>query len=114
MAVASGLPDLPRWYNMRYTFEDGTLTSDANFYNDQMNQTLSKVINNGIVMPSATTAQLTLCRDDVTIPVGTVWFCTDLAPNGKLVVKTLQAIINPFPAPLTPGAIEQVTSTAFL
>lgn len=107
MATNAGLPLLPVWYDMSYTNDDGSLTTDAIFYNDQMNQTLRKIINSGLVMPSATTAELTLCRDDVTIPVGTVWFSTTL---GKLAVKTVQAIVDP----ATPGVIEQITSTPYL
>lgn len=109
--VQSGLPNIPTWYTMRYTMEDGTLTSDANLYNDELNQVLTQIVNNGIVMPAITTALITLCRDDITIPVGTVWFNTDRA---KLQVKTLQAIVNAFPTPVTPGTIEEITSTFFV
>jgi hypothetical protein len=101
------IPSLPPFFNMAYTDEKGQLTVNAQLYNDLTYQILSQVVeyfNTGLQLPRKTTAEITVYRDDQNIPIGTLWYNTDI---NKLQFKSLQAIIMP----PTPGAIETVTST---
>lgn len=82
------VPSLPPFYDMPYVNENGTLTSDAQFYNDQMFQTLDIVVeffNEGVQIAQKTTAQITTLGSDTTVPLGTIWYDTDI---NKLKVKT--------------------------
>ena len=99
---------LPPWFNMVYTDKEGNLTPNSLLYNDEMWQSLTVLVDtfndqftNGLQLPQKTTAQIAALQDDLTVPVGTTWFDTDLA---VVKVKTVQAII----APPTPGVIRTV------
>ncbi|GKS62452.1 hypothetical protein YTPLAS21_19100 [Candidatus Nitrosocosmicus sp.] len=95
------LSNLPPFYNMRYTDSNGNLLPEALNYNDQMFQTLDQMVNqvnNGWQLPLKSTTQITVYRDDDTVPVGTIWFNTSI---GKIQVKTALG---------SPGTIETVTS----
>jgi len=88
------LPDLPVFFDMKYVDKDGNLTPDASLYNDNLWQTLNELvrqINNGLQLPQATTSQITSYGADTTVPVGTIWFDTDIA---KLKVKTAASTIE--------------------
>ena len=92
---------LPPFYDMNYTDEKGDLTTEALLYNDQTFQSLNQVVNqanNGWQVSNKTTAEITVYRDDDTVPVGTIWVNTSLA---KLQVKTALG---------SPGTIETITS----
>lgn len=91
------IPNLPAFYNMRYTDKDGNMTGESQFYNDQMFQTLNAIVNqfnNGVQFPNKTTAEITALEPDS--PNGTTWFNTSIA---KLQVKTAA------------GTIETITSS---
>lgn len=93
------LDDLPNFLQVNYTDKDGNLTPNALMYNDQLFRFLLSVVNsfqNGLTMPSKTTAQITAYGADTSVPFGTVWFNTD---TSKLNVKTAA------------GTIEKITST---
>lgn len=95
------VPSLPPFYDMPYTDEKGMLSSSAHLYNDQLWQSLNAVVNffnNGIQFPQKTTAEITVYRDDDTVPTGTTWYNTNL---NKLQVKTALG---------SPGTIETVQS----
>jgi hypothetical protein len=109
--------ELPAFYDMPYTTKDGDLTSESHLYNDQMFQTLNDVVNainalvsslkqadgtlkiNGLNPPSYTTAEIAAIAADTDnpVPVGTIWFDTDL--------KKLKVLVNK-----TPVTIETITS----
>lgn len=97
----------PIFIDMQYVeTKDGSLTANSLLYNDELNQSLRQVtdqMNDGLQMPNATTAQIVIYRDDISVPIGTMWFNTNLA---KLQVKTLQFD----PLGPTPGVIETITS----
>lgn len=114
------LPNLPPFIDMIYTDKEGKLTPNALLYNDEMNNTLrvlleqfnelvmtsfasNDFVNKGLLIPNATTAEITAYRDDLQVPVGATWFNTNLA---KLQVKTVQAIV----LPPTAGVIETIQS----
>ncbi len=93
------IPNLPPFFNMIYTKEDGSLTTNAQLYNDLMFQILNQLIvmiNNGLQLPNKTTAEITAYGLDTTIPIGTLWYNTSL---NKLQFKT------------GTGTVETVTST---
>jgi|SRR6185503_3538302 len=100
------IPNLPAFYDMKYTDDKGNLTSDAHLYNDEMFQTLDMAVfllnsivsslvntangtieNLGVKFPNYTTAEIATLAADAEI--GTVWFDTDLA---KLKVKTADPV----------------------
>lgn len=91
------IPSLPPFYKMNVSEKKGEMTTEYQLYNDQLWQSLNTVINyfqNGVVMPSKTTAEITALEPKSAI--GTVWFNTTLA---KLQVKTAS------------GTIETITSS---
>lgn len=93
------IPDLPPFFNMIYTKDNGELTPNAQLYNDLMYQVLNQLIvmiNNGLQLPNKTTAEITAYLNDTTIPIGTIWYNTSL---NKLQFKT------------GTGTFETVTST---
>lgn len=102
------IPNLPPFFNMNYTDKEGNLTPNSLLYNDLMWQILNSLVrafndnftNIGLMVPNKTTAEITVLRDDVTVPVGTIWFNTNLA---KLQVKTVAGVGS--------GTIETITST---
>lgn len=101
------LPNLPPFFNMIYTKDNGELTPNAQLYNDLMYQVLNQLIemmNNGLQLPNKTTAEITVYRDDFNVPIGTIWYNTSL---NKLQFKTSMGTI----IPPVPGTIETVTST---
>lgn len=102
--MAKTIQNLPPFFDFVYTNKDGSLTPNAKLFNDLTFQYLNQNFSFGMQIPNKTTAQITVFRDDLNIPVGTMWFDTDVA---KLKVKTVQAILSP----PTPGTIEEITST---
>ncbi len=90
---------MPTFYDMPYTEDDGSLTSESLFYNDQLFQVINDIVNqlnDGLQISQKTTDQITAFGADVDVPDGTIWFNTDSA---KLQVKTAS------------GTIETITST---
>jgi len=103
------IPNLPVFFDMKYTNEDGQLTPDAFLFNDNMWQSLNNAIfilnsivassisanntvtNNGLIAPSKTTAQITALGADTAIPLGAIYFDTDVA---KLKVKVAASSIE--------------------
>lgn len=82
------VPSLPPFYDMPYTDMDGYLTGDAQLYNDQMFQSLDIVVeffNEGLQVPQKTTAEITAYGADSSVPLGTIWYDTNI---NKLKVKT--------------------------
>ena len=82
------VPSLPPFYEMLFTDPDGYLTSDALYYMDQSFQTLNEVVeffNEGVQVAQKTTAQITTLGGDTSVPLGTIWYDTDI---NKLKVKT--------------------------
>jgi hypothetical protein len=93
------IPSLPPFFNMRYTDENGDLTVNAQLYNDLTYQVLTQVVdyfNTGLQLPRKTTAEITVYLNDINIPLGTLWFNTDLV---KLQFKS------------APATVQTVTST---
>lgn len=103
------IDELPVFFDMVYTKEDGRLAPDGYLYNDQTFQTLNQMlflinsivlstssttneitmINNGLIAPSKTTAEITAIEPDA--PDGTIWFNTNLT---KLQVKTASGVVE--------------------
>lgn len=104
------IPNLPAFFDMYYTKEDGRLTPDGYLYNDQMFQALNlalilinsvitsvientggntTIVNNGIKFPPFTTAEIVALEPDA--DNGTVWFNTTLK---KLQLKTDTGVIE--------------------
>ncbi len=107
------VPNLPPFFNMKWTEENGELTTSALLYNDQLWQALNLAVqilnqstNQGMQTPWITTLQIQDARNDLNVPVGTMWFNTD---QKKLQFKSLQYD----PSGPTNGKIEQITSTLF-
>ncbi len=91
--------NLPPFFNMIYTNKDGSLTPNSQLYNDLVNQVISAIVNNfnnGMQLPSKTTAEITTYAADTSVPNGTLWFNTDI---GLLQFKD------------GPGTLQTVTST---
>ena len=123
------LSNIPPFFDMIYTDKEGNLTPNSLLFNDETNKALRYLItafnelvitsfsnttglytNKGLMVPNATTAEVTVYQDDLDVPVGTMWFTTDLAPNPKLQVKTVQAVYDINGVLVTPGVIETITS----
>jgi hypothetical protein len=103
------IPNLPVFFDMKYTEESGKLTSDAFLHNDNMWQSLNNAVfllnsivastidaNNNITndiffFPKKTTAEITAFGNDLSISVGAAWFDTD---DAKLKVKTAAGMIK--------------------
>ena len=91
------ISNAPLFFNMNYTEANGNLTPNAHLYNDELNQVIQQIVeqlNNGIQVPQKTTAEITAYGADAQVPVGTIWFATDLLPFPKLQVKTAAATIE--------------------
>lgn len=91
--------NFPPFYNMLYTEKDGSLTDEALLYNDQLNQSLQQVgfyFNYGLAPPQKTTGEIDVLKANTDVPLGAIWFNTDLA---KLQVK------------VSAGTVETITST---
>jgi|SRR5579872_2226335 len=91
---------LPPFFDFVYTNKDGSLTPNAKLYNDLTFQYLNQNFTFGMQIPNQTTAQINVYKNDINIPVGTIWFNTNLS---KLQVKTV--------AGMGSGTIETITST---
>lgn len=92
--MADVIENLPPFYNMPYTDNEGKLTTEAEIFNDQAFQTLNALIdkvNNGWTFPSKTNTEITAYGADTAVPVGTVWFSTT---DSKLKVKTAASTIE--------------------
>jgi hypothetical protein len=97
------IPDLPVFFDMRYSDDSGKLTSDAFLYNDNLWQSLNlaifllnsivlstvnadgSIVNDGLVFPSKTNAEILDYISDPDIPNGAAWY--DLSDN-KIKVKS--------------------------
>lgn len=108
------LPNLPAFYDMKYTQQDGSMTHDSKVFNDQTFQTLNalvilvnqmsltivnqqsanNVIYNGLTAPSFTTAEIVALEPSATN--GTMWYNSTL--------KKMQFKADS-------GVIETITST---
>jgi len=80
---------VPPFYNMKFTNEDGTLTSEAKLYNDLLNQVVTNNFNQSLTPPGATTSQITAYNDSVNVGLGAIWYNTDM---DVLQVKTAAGI----------------------
>ncbi len=109
------VPDeiIPHFQNYQYTDKDGQLTATAQLFMSQFNQIILSLIGRyGFQVPNLTTDQINwvsaftpngIATDGINntgLPVGTLWFNTDL---GKLQVKTALT-------PLPTGTIETLAS----
>lgn len=106
------LPNLPVFYDMPITEHGDRISSEGYIYNDNLWQTLdlavkllnsivtteltsaspynsNTLINNGIVFPSKTNAEITSLEPDASL--GTVWFSTT---DAKLKLKTAAGTIE--------------------
>jgi hypothetical protein len=86
------LPNLPAFFDMSFTQDNGRLTADGYMYLDQTFQTLNALVNmfnNGVQYPQKTTAEIVALEPSS--PTGTTWFNTTLA---KLQVKTAAGVIE--------------------
>jgi hypothetical protein len=95
----SDVPNLPPFFNMIYTDKDGSLTANAQLYNDLTYQILNQLIvmiNNGLQLPNKTTAEIAAYAADTSVPLGTLWFNSS---TGLLQFKD------------GPGTLQTVTST---
>jgi len=87
---------IPVFYNAQFTDKNGNLTPEMQMFMDQLNQTMQdNLSNNGLVIPSITSANLALIEPEM--PDGTAWLETT---NNVLVIK-----IN--------GALRKVTTSAY-
>lgn len=115
--INMSIADLPPFYNMSYTDKEGNLTNEAQSYHDNSFQSLDWMLRlfnqlvistftseeyqiQGFTVPSATTAEITVHRDNNDIPVGTIWLNSSLG-SPKLQVKTALG---------SPGTIETIQS----
>jgi len=103
------IPNLPVFFDMKYTNDKGELTPDAFLYNDNMFQTLNVAVfllnsivsslvasdgtitNQGLTVPNKTTVEIAAFGVDTDIPLGAIYFDTDIA---KLKVKTAASTIE--------------------
>jgi hypothetical protein len=87
---------IPTFINIKFVENDGFLSSEMQYYNDELNQVLQNGLSdNGWTLPQITAANLALIYADM--PDGTMWYETD---NKEFVVK-----IN--------GALKQVTTASY-
>lgn len=98
---------IPTFQSVKYTDENGNLTSQMQLYNDELNNVLrNNLSDNGWTLPTVTQAQLAAIialPADQALPDGTIWYVAQdapLSPYHELVVK-----IN--------GALRKVTTTAY-
>lgn len=88
------IANLPTFYSMRFTEDDGSLTGDSNLYLDQSFQTLNQIVNffnQGLQTPQKTTAEIAVYATQAAVPNGTIWFNTTIS---KLQVKTAAGTIE--------------------
>ena len=103
------VPNLPVFFDMKYTDTEGNLTPDAFFYNDNTFQSLNTAVfllnsivsslvssdgtitNKGLLAPQKTTLEITAFGADSTVPNGAIYFDTD---DSKLKVKTADSTIE--------------------
>jgi hypothetical protein len=85
---------IPTFQNVRYTDENGFLTSQMQLYNDELNSVLRNGLsNNGWTLPEVTKAQLAeilALPESQQLPNGTIWYVSDkppLTPYNEIVVK---------------------------
>lgn len=95
--------NIPTFVNVKYTQEDGYLTSEMQIYNDELNNALQNGLSDdGWTIPLVTAAELADI-DALTgrraMPNGTMWVVSDASPQ-QLVVKL-------------DGALRKVTTTAY-
>lgn len=103
---------LPAFYNFQYVDKEGNMTSASYLFNDQTFQTLNAVVNllnmitttiinqgnvtvNGLNPPSFTTAQINALFLLDTVPVGTIWYDSDmdvLKFKGAAAVQTITSV----------------------
>ena len=115
------IPNLPPFFDMKYTDDKGNLTSEAHLFNDNMWQTLNMavfllntlvtstvnnsgapainagtIVNQGVKFPNYTTAEITALAASAT--KGTVWFDTDAAKlkvltnDTPVTIETIQSV----------------------
>jgi hypothetical protein len=81
---------IPAFANVKFTDEEGFLTSQMQMYNDELNRVLRNGLSdNGWTIPQVTAAQLTQINaftDTQILPNGTIWYVSDAVPP-TLVVK---------------------------
>lgn len=81
---------IPTFVNVKYTQDDGYLTSEMQLYNDELNNALQGGLSDdGWTLPQVTVAELNdinALTGDREMPNGTAWVVTDASPQ-QLVVK---------------------------
>lgn len=87
--------NLPVFFDFVYTNKNGSLTANAKLYNDLQFQYLNQNFSFGLQIPNRDTADITADINNVNIPLGTIWFNTDMS---KLQFKS------------APSAVETITS----
>ena len=72
---------IPVFANVKYTDEDGYLTSQMQMYNDELNNVLRNGLSdNGWTFPEVTSdelAEIMALPEDQQMPIGTVWYVSD-------------------------------------
>lgn len=98
---------IPVFANVKYTEENGYLTSAMQMYNDELNRVLQNGLSdNGWTLPTVTQQQLTDIMNlpvDQQMPDGTIWYVSQdapLPPYHEVVVK-----IN--------GVLRKITTAAY-
>lgn len=106
------IQDLPVFFDMIYCTADGRLTTDSYLYNDQTFQALNllvilvnsitstvvdkgNVTINGINPPSFTTTQINTFFNDASIPIGTLWYNSNMDKlqfKGASAVQTITSV----------------------
>lgn len=84
----------PTFYKMQIANDENEVSDEATLYFDQQSQVISEMVdqfNGGIQMAQKTNAQATAAGADTNVPLGTVWFNTDVA---KLQVKTAASTVE--------------------
>jgi len=87
--------NLPPFFDFVYTNKDGSLTPNAKLFNDLTFQFLNQNFSFGLQIPNRSTLEIADDLANVNIPLGTLWFNTNLS---KLQFKS------------APGVAETITS----
>lgn len=109
------IPNLPPFFDMIYSKQDGRLAPDGFLYNDQLAQTLNIILqlmntmvassltttngltvtNQGLLAPNFTAAQITALAP--TAALGTIWFNTDTGRLNYIYSAGLVSVITSVP-----------------
>lgn len=93
------IPSLPEYINTKLVDKDGMPSPIMSIFFDQQHQTLSEVVNQhneGMIIPSKTTGQITELAAKTSVSNGTIWFNSSI---NKLQLK------------VGTGSVETITSS---